>query len=69
MCPYEAAIVYVLLDEPDKAFSLLNKAVTFQPNCLIFTRNDPRLTPLRSDVRYLALLKTLALDDDAVAGY
>ena len=69
MCPYETAIIYAILGEPNKVFPLLNEAVEYQSNCLIFTRNDPRLNTLKNDVRYAELLKTLALDDSAIAEY
>lgn len=67
MCPYETAVVHVLLDEADKAFPLFDKAVDYQSNCLIFTRNDPRLALLKNDERYRKLLTALALDDDSIA--
>ncbi|WP_286270434.1 winged helix-turn-helix domain-containing protein [Thalassotalea hakodatensis] len=66
MCPYETAVVYVLLGDANNAFPLFDKAINYQSNCLIFTRNDPRLVPLKNDARYSALLKTLALDDKSI---
>ncbi|MEP4889042.1 MAG: winged helix-turn-helix domain-containing protein [Aliiglaciecola sp.] len=69
MCPYETAIVHVLLDNIDEAFELFNQAVAYQSNCLIFTRNDPRLQGLKKDVRYKALLTTIGLDDPIVLQY
>lgn len=68
-CPYETAITYILLDEPDRVFPLLNRAVDYQSNCLIFTRNDPRLKPLSGDIRFIHLLKILGLNDTAVTKY
>ena len=68
-CPYETAMVYGILEESEKAFPLLNQAVDYQSNCLIFTRNDPRFTSLKNDKRYLKLLDILALDDKAIASY
>ena len=69
MCPYETAMVYLLLDETEKVFPLLNQAVEYQSNCLIFTRNDPRFSSLKNDDRYIELLKTLALDDKTIVNY
>lgn len=66
MCPYETAVVYVLLGEIDKAFLLLNQAVDFQSNCLIFTKNDPRLNSIKDDLRYKTLVKKLGLDDESI---
>jgi len=71
MCPYETAIAYALMDNGnhEKVFALLNKAVDFQSNCLIFTRNDPRLISFRSDPRYLKILKNIGLDDESIKQY
>ncbi|MDO6426128.1 winged helix-turn-helix domain-containing protein [Thalassotalea sp. 1_MG-2023] len=67
MCPYETAVVHVLLGEVNKAFTLFEEAVNFQSNCLIFTRNDPRLASLKNDERYNQLLTVLALDDASIS--
>jgi len=69
MCPYETAIIYALKGDSDKAFSLLKEAEEYQSNCLIFTRNDPRLNSLRNDPRYLELLKNIGLDDESIKQY
>lgn len=66
MCPYETAVVYVLMAEYDKVFPLLDEARKYQSNCLIFARNDPRFELLRNDLRYLALLKSIGLDDASI---
>jgi DNA-binding winged helix-turn-helix (wHTH) protein/TolB-like protein/Tfp pilus assembly protein PilF len=66
MCPYESAIVYILLEDIDKAFSFLDQAVEFKSNCLIFTKNDPRLNSLKHEVRYKELLEKIALDDESI---
>lgn len=66
MCPYETAIVYTLMGENDKVFSLLKLAHEFQSNCLIFARNDPRFESLRHDSRYIELLRSVGLDDDSI---
>ena len=69
LCPYETAVIYSFLGETDKVFELLNEAVDYQSNCLIFSRNDPRFETLRNDERFISLLKKIALDDDAVVKY
>lgn len=73
MCPYETAIAYALMENgngnAEKVFSLLNEAEEYQSNCLIFTRNDPRLILFRSDPRYLKLLKNIGLDDESIKKY
>ena len=63
MCPYETAVVYIIMDEYDVAFQLFDEARDYQSNCLIFARNDPRLKLLRNDQRYLSLLKNIGLDE------
>lgn len=69
LCPYEAAITYVLLDEPEPVFPLLDKAMNYQSNCLIFTRNDPRWKQIRKDNRFEDILRKLGLDDISVESY
>jgi DNA-binding winged helix-turn-helix (wHTH) protein/TolB-like protein/tetratricopeptide (TPR) repeat protein len=73
MCPYETAIAYALMangnGNAEKVFLLLNEAEEYQSNCLIFTRNDPRLILFRSDPRYLKLLKNIGLDDESIKKY
>ncbi|HFB64614.1 MAG TPA: transcriptional regulator [Aeromonadales bacterium] len=69
VCPYETAIVYVILDEKDTAFKLLNKAIDYRSNCLVFIRNDPRLSPLKNDPRFVSLLTRVGVDDEAVGIY
>ncbi|MEP1551952.1 MAG: winged helix-turn-helix domain-containing protein [Paraglaciecola sp.] len=69
LCPYETAITYLLIDEVDKAFVQFNKAVEYRSNCLVFTRNDLRLTKIRNDPRYLALLTRVGLDDKSIMNH
>lgn len=66
ICPYETAVVYVLLGQVDDAFLLLNQAVDFKSNCLIFIKNDPRLNSLKDDLRYKELLVKIGLDDASI---
>ena len=69
LCDYETAVTYLMMDEVDKSFEHFNKAVVNRSNCLVFTRNDPRLNPLRNDKRYEALLMRVGLDDKSLAQY
>lgn len=69
LCPYETAITYLLIDEIDKAFEQFNEAVEYRSNCLVFTRHDLRLTSIRNDPRYLALLTRVGLDDKSIKAY
>lgn len=66
-CPYETAVTYILLEDFEKAFEYLDDAVNARSNCLVFTRNDIRLTPIRSDPRYQALLIRVGLDDESLS--
>jgi tetratricopeptide (TPR) repeat protein len=68
-CPYETAVTYLLMNNIDEAFKQLNQAVTYRSNCLVFTRNDLRLLPIRQDPRFAALLLRLGLDDSSVQKY
>ena len=69
MCPYETAVAWLNLGETDRVFSLLEEAVAYRSNCLVFLRSDPRMAPLQSDPRYTTLLARVGLDDTAIAGY
>lgn len=69
MCPYEAAVVYLLIDDVEEVFNQFNRAVSSRSNCLIFTRNDPRLIPLHTDPRFEALLTRIGLDDESIRTY
>ncbi len=62
-------MAYVLRDDIDQAFELLDRAVGFRSNCLMFTRQDPRLEPLRHDHRFEELLRTVGLDDISIREY
>jgi TolB-like protein/Tfp pilus assembly protein PilF len=70
VCPYETSLVHVALNEPDRAFELLlEQAVPARSNCLMLTRQDPRLDPLRGDPRFEELLEDVGLDDESVGHY
>ncbi len=76
MCPYETAVAYLSLGDDAsklKALELLDQAIGFRSNCLIFLRNDPRMRILRDDPRHAArfgeLLVRVGLDDAAVRAY
>lgn len=69
VCPYESAAAYLTLDDTEKVFELLDDAVEYRSNCLIFLRNDPRLEPIRDDPRYATLLVRVGLDDTALDRY
>ncbi|WP_171022206.1 transcriptional regulator [Thalassotalea litorea] len=66
VCPYETAMVYLLLKDTKQAFQYFDKALDNKSNCLMFIRNDPRLKTLKNDRRYLSLLTAVGLNDDAI---
>ncbi|MFT2090955.1 tetratricopeptide repeat protein [Paraglaciecola sp. 2405UD69-4] len=68
-CPYETAVVYNMMGQTERVFSLLTQAVEFQSNCLIFARNDPRFVNLRHTPSYLAILEKIGLDDETINSY
>jgi len=68
-CPYESAIVYNLLGEVDRTFELLNDAIDYRSNCLVFILNDSRLESLRNDVRFNSILTRVGLDETSIKKY
>jgi DNA-binding winged helix-turn-helix (wHTH) protein/TolB-like protein len=69
ICPYESAVAYLTLGDEERALRLFDDAVTARSNCLIFLRNDPRLTSLRTKPHFQLLLTRVGLDDVSVASY
>jgi tetratricopeptide (TPR) repeat protein len=69
MCPYETAVARLNLGQTDQVFALLDEAVAYRSNCLVFLRSDPRMEPVRDDPRYDRLLSRVGLDDTSVSGY
>jgi DNA-binding winged helix-turn-helix (wHTH) protein/TolB-like protein/tetratricopeptide (TPR) repeat protein len=68
-CPYETAVTHLLMNNIDETFKQLNQAVNYRSNCLVFTRHDLRLLPIRQDPRFAALLIRIGLDDNSVQKY
>ena len=61
--PFYVAIVYVGLNENEKALDWLEKAYDDRSNGIVFLKVDPQLDPLRSNPRFRTLLQRLALPD------
>jgi tetratricopeptide (TPR) repeat protein len=59
--PYSLACFYAEVGNADRAFAALNRAADVRSPNLIFTAVDPRLEPLRRDVRYYPILQRLGL--------
>ncbi len=68
-CPYESAIVYAQLGQLDRAFELLNEAIEYRSNCLVFILNDPRMKLLRNDLRFTSILTRVGLDEEAIKNH
>ncbi len=60
MCPYEIAVVQIGLGEKDGAFRSLEKGIADRSICVPFLKSDPRMDPVRSDPRYVDLVRRLA---------
>ncbi len=60
--PSDIALTYVALNQPDDAFAWLNKAYAQRSEALLcWLKVDPRVDPLREDIRLTALLKKIGL--------
>lgn len=57
--PYDIALIHTALDETDDAFWWLEKAYDECVEWMIYTNVDPRLDPLRSDARFLDLMRRI----------
>lgn len=58
---YGMALIYAGLDEKEKAFEWLNKAVEERSNWLVWLKTDPRWIPLRTDKRFALLVNSVGL--------
>lgn len=57
------ALVYLRMGDRDTAFSYLEKAYTDRSSSIPWVRAEPRFDPVRSDPRYLGLLKRIGLSE------
>jgi tetratricopeptide (TPR) repeat protein len=55
--PYHIALIYIGLGEKEEAFAWLEKAHNDRYWMMAFLKVDPRLDPLRSDLRFQDLLR------------
>jgi hypothetical protein len=58
----EIAIIYVGLNEKDKAFQYLNQAFQDRHGALIALKVEPLFDMLRDDERFLHLLRQMSLN-------
>jgi len=59
VCPYEIGTISALLGHFDEAFAWYEKAVEVRSACMPFLWADPRLDSIRSDPRYVELIRRL----------
>jgi len=61
VCPYEMATAYTALGEKDEALKWLERAYQVRSMCVTWLNSEPRLDPLRSDPRFLLLVRQIGL--------
>ncbi len=59
VCPYEIGTLAALLGNKDEAFQWYDRGFEFRSICMPFFWTDPRLDSIRSDPRYLELIRRL----------
>lgn len=59
--PYAVSLIYIALNDKDAAFQSLGQAFQERDENFVHLRVDPRLDPIRSDVRFQQLLKQINL--------
>jgi len=63
--PYWIACIYAGLEERDEAFAWLQKAYESRCGWLAWLNIDPKMDPLRGDMRFAALLRQVGLAQSA----
>src|SRR4029453_10106403 len=56
------ALVYVALGENDSAFECLERSIERHEESILNLKVDPKVDPLRSDPRFVALLKKIGIE-------
>jgi serine/threonine protein kinase/tetratricopeptide (TPR) repeat protein len=59
--PFLIALIYFSLGERDTGFAYLEKAYTMRSSTMPWLKAEPRLDPVRTDPRYIDLLRRLGL--------
>ena len=59
---FHRSAIYLALKDNDQAFDLLDKAYEDRDNWLVTIKIDPRFDNVRSDSRYIQLLKKLNME-------
>jgi len=58
---YHIALIYLVLNETDQAFAWFERAYQERSDLLIYLKVDPRVDKLRSDSRFMDLMKRVGL--------
>jgi len=58
---FDLALIYIGLEESDRALELLHRAYEERNGWMCFLKIEPRLDPLRSDPRFTTLLEQVGL--------
>jgi eukaryotic-like serine/threonine-protein kinase len=59
---YDVALIYVSMGKADRAIDLLVQACDERNDQVIWLKGDPRVDPLRSDSRFMTLIRKLGLE-------
>ena len=59
---YDIALIYCSMGKKDRAIELLQQAYEEKNDQVIWLKGDPRVDPLRSDSRFIALVRKLGLE-------
>src|SRR5581483_5213607 len=60
--PFDLATIYAALDDPDRVFYWLERACQIRPWRLVYLNVEPRLDPVRADVRFTAIAARMGLN-------
>lgn len=61
--PYDLAILYIGLGDKDRAIEELSKAHEERAGWVIYIKAEPLFDPLRSDPRFVDLLRSMGLSN------
>jgi hypothetical protein len=61
VAPVTLASLYAALDDPDRAFAWLDRAIEERDFLLVTARVEPMFDKLRADDRFAVLLRRMAL--------
>jgi len=57
--PFEVGLIYIGLGHSDEAFQWLNRAYEERSDLFVYLRVDPRLDPVRSDLRFQEMVRRM----------